>query len=112
MDLNSGKIITRKRLTIVPITQLVIARVEQLADQQGFKSLKFLNRKKEEFFDSDLDIFAGVDDDNDEDEIFDDYEEIDEEEESDDENEDHELENLKTDLRNDKIIDLEIQKNQ
>ena len=108
--------ITRKRLTIIPITANVIKRVEELATRQGFKSLKFLNRKKEEFMDAEIENFAGVpeDDDNSDDENDEDDE--DSEDESDDEdNDDDGLENLKTDLRanrmdRDKIVDFEIQR--
>ncbi len=60
MDLNSGKVITRGgKVTEVPVTTLVIKAVEQMAECQGFKSLKFKNRHGVVFHDTDW--IAGVD---------------------------------------------------
>ena len=59
MDLNSGEAITRARVTEIPITSVVIQAVEAMAHRQGFKSLKFKNRHKVIFFDTDW--IAGVD---------------------------------------------------
>ena len=44
MDLNSGKLITRRNVTEIPMTTSVIKAVETMAYKQGFKSLKFKNR--------------------------------------------------------------------
>ena len=78
MDLNSGETITRARATEIPVTPVVIKAVEDMAYRQGFKSLKFKNRNKVVFFDTDW--IAGVDyNQNNEDE----YNEYDNEEEDD-----------------------------
>jgi hypothetical protein len=42
-DLNSGRVITRARVTQIPITDVVIKAIERIAEDQGFKSLKFKN---------------------------------------------------------------------
>ena len=39
---------------------MVIERVEQIAEQQGYKSLKFFNRVKKEMILTDADLLAGV----------------------------------------------------
>jgi hypothetical protein len=44
-DLNSGRVITRARVTQIPVTDVVIKAIERIAEDQGFKSLKFKNRK-------------------------------------------------------------------
>ena len=59
MDLHSGETITRARVTEIPVTPVVIKAVEDMAYRQGFKSLKFKNRNKVIFFDTDW--IAGVD---------------------------------------------------
>ena len=59
MDLNSGHVITRARVTQIPVTDIVIKAVETMAHQQGFKELKFKNRHKQVFHDADW--IAGVD---------------------------------------------------
>jgi hypothetical protein len=72
-DLNSGRVITRARVTQIPVTDVVIKAIERIAEDQGFKSLKFKNRKGAIFHI--VDWIAGVDydenvqqdDDNDED---------------------------------------------
>lgn len=43
MDLNSGKLVTRHKITEIPITQTVIKAIEAMAFAQGFKNLKFKN---------------------------------------------------------------------
>ena len=59
MDLNSGQVITQRKVTEIPVTELVIKAVKQMAYNEGFKSLKFKNRRGVIFHDTDL--FAGVD---------------------------------------------------
>jgi hypothetical protein len=58
-DLNSNRVITRARVSQIPITYVVIKAIEKIAEDQGFKSLKFKNRKVAIFHDADW--IAGVD---------------------------------------------------
>jgi hypothetical protein len=58
-DLNSGRVITRARVTQIPVTDVVIKAIERIAEDQGFKSLKFKNRKGAIFHNADW--IAGVD---------------------------------------------------
>jgi hypothetical protein len=60
-DLNSGRVITRARVTQIPVTDMVIKAIERITEDQGFKSLKFKNRKGAIFHDADW--IAGVDSD-------------------------------------------------
>jgi len=46
MDLQTGKLITRRRVTEVPVTPVVIKAVEAMAAKQGITSLEFADRKK------------------------------------------------------------------
>jgi Reverse transcriptase (RNA-dependent DNA polymerase) len=46
MDLASGRVITRSRVTEVPVTNAVIHAVERLAAKDGIKTLKILDRNK------------------------------------------------------------------
>jgi hypothetical protein len=39
-DLNSGRVITRARVTQIPVTDVVIEAIKRIAEDQGFKSLK------------------------------------------------------------------------
>jgi hypothetical protein len=57
--LNSGRAITRARVTQIPVTDIVIKATEQIAEDQGFKTLKFKNQKGAIFHDGDW--IAGVD---------------------------------------------------
>ena len=52
--------ITRQKVTVVPITDTIISKIEQQAANDGIKSLKFYNRKKQQLF-GDTDLIAGVD---------------------------------------------------
>ena len=61
MDLGSGELISRAKVDKVKMTKMVIDRVEQLAAAQGYKSLKFFNRKKKEMLLSNIDLLMGVD---------------------------------------------------
>ena len=81
MDLNTGRVITCRKVTEIPVTDVVIKAVEAMAHNQGFKNLKFKNRHGVIFHDADW--LAGVDyEDEDEDE--------DEREENADEDEEYE----------------------
>ena len=58
MDLNTGKEIRRHKIVCeLPITELVINRVAQMAEKQGIKKLKFLDRKRNDGMKS---FFKGV----------------------------------------------------
>jgi hypothetical protein len=59
MDLNSGQLISRNIVHEIPVTNVVIKAVENMAYQQGFKSLKFKNRNDVIYHDADW--IAGVD---------------------------------------------------
>eukprot|EP00980_Cylindrotheca_fusiformis_P014978 scaffold4100_cov63-Cylindrotheca_fusiformis.AAC.1 len=91
MDLSTGRVIVRPKVIEVPVTlpvtQTVINRVEKMAEDQGYKSLKFSDRNKRttmEIF-PDADQIAGVyGDENDED---DDYFDEENDENSDEEDE-------------------------
>jgi hypothetical protein len=52
-------VITRARVTQIPVTDVVIKAIEQIAEDQGFKYLKFKNRKGPIFHNADW--IAGVD---------------------------------------------------
>jgi hypothetical protein len=58
-DLNSGRVITRARVIQISVTDMVIKAIERIAENQGFKSLKFQNRKGAIFHNADW--IAGVD---------------------------------------------------
>jgi hypothetical protein len=58
-DLNSGSVITRARVTQIPVTDMVIKAIKRIAQDQGFKSQKFKNQKGAIFHDADW--IAGVD---------------------------------------------------
>eukprot|EP00980_Cylindrotheca_fusiformis_P024107 scaffold11530_cov69-Cylindrotheca_fusiformis.AAC.1 len=82
--LSTGRVIVRPKVIEVPVTQTVINRVEKMAEDQGYKSLKFSDRNKRttmEIFPN-ADQIAGVyGDENDEDEEYFDDENSDEEDE-------------------------------
>jgi hypothetical protein len=59
MDLNSGQLISRNIVHEIPVTDVVIKAVENMAYQQGFKSLKLKNRHGVIYHDADW--IAGVD---------------------------------------------------
>jgi hypothetical protein len=42
-DINTGREITRARVTQIPVTDVVIKAIKYIAEDQGFKSLKFKN---------------------------------------------------------------------
>jgi hypothetical protein len=59
MDFNSGQLISRNIVHEIPVTDVVIKAVDNMAYQQGFKSLKFKNRNGVIYHDADW--IAGVD---------------------------------------------------
>ena len=61
MDLATGREIRRSQVKECVMTPLVIKRVEQLAANQGIKTLRFLDRKNKEIIFDDSDL-AGVSD--------------------------------------------------
>jgi hypothetical protein len=48
-DLNSGRVITRARVIQIPITDVVIKAIKRIAEDQGFKSLKFKIKRVQSF---------------------------------------------------------------
>jgi phosphopantothenoylcysteine synthetase/decarboxylase len=65
INLNNGKLITMNIVHKIQVTNVIIKAVENMAYQQGFKSLKFKNRKGVIYHDANW--IAGVDYDNDND---------------------------------------------
>ena len=59
LDLRSNRVITRPKVTAIPVTDLIIEKVEAMATEQGIKSLKFFDRKKKQLY-NDTDLSAGV----------------------------------------------------
>ena len=59
MDLNTRCVITSRKVTKIPVTDVVIKAVEVVAHNQGFKNLKFKNRHGVILHDADW--LAGVD---------------------------------------------------
>ena len=59
MDLRTGRVITRRKVTEIPITDSVIRIVKEMAEQQGIKSLKLTGRNKQPIHPADW--IAGVD---------------------------------------------------
>ena len=81
MDLNSDQLISRNIVHEIPVTNVIIKAVENMAYQQGFKSLKFKNCNGVIYHDADW--ITGVN--------YDDPDDIgneDENEDEEDENED------------------------
>ena len=60
LDITTGRVLERAKVTEVPITDLVVAAVERMAKEQGLTSHKFYNRKKE--VTSSIDLLEGVKD--------------------------------------------------
>jgi hypothetical protein len=67
MDLNSGQLISRYIVHEIPETDAIIKAVENMAYQQGFKSLKFKNRNDVIYHDADWIVGVDYDDPNDHD---------------------------------------------
>ena len=61
MHLANGGVISRQSVVPCAMTRMVIDRVELLATRQGYKTLKFFNRKKNELMLSNADLLKGVD---------------------------------------------------
>ena len=87
MDLNTRCVITCRKVTEIPVTDVVIKANEAMAHKQGFKNLKFKNRHGVIFHDADW--LAGVEDE-DEDKCEEDEDE--DKEQEDNEEQDKELE--------------------
>ena len=60
MDLATGHMIRRPKVTPCAMAWMVVDRVELLATQQGYKSLKFFNRKHQVMLLENVDLLAGV----------------------------------------------------
>ena len=60
MNLATGRKITCSKVIACATTRMVIERVDQIAEQQGYKSLKFFNRVKKVMILADSDLLAGV----------------------------------------------------
>jgi len=58
MDLRSGRVITRRRITEIPVTDLVIQAVENMAIEQGIHTLKITGRHTTPIYPADW--IAGV----------------------------------------------------
>jgi hypothetical protein len=87
-DLNSSRVvITHARVSQIPITDVVIKAIEQIAEDQVFKSLKFKNQKGAIFHNADwiagVDYDENIQQDADNDEAYDDDENKDQEEDED-----------------------------
>jgi hypothetical protein len=59
LDLRSGRVITRRRIKEIPVTDLVIQTVENMAIEQGLTTLKITGRNKLPIYPADW--IAGVD---------------------------------------------------
>jgi hypothetical protein len=59
MDLRTGRVITRRRITEIPVTELVIQAVENMAHDQGITTLKITGRHTSPIYPADW--IAGVD---------------------------------------------------
>ena len=59
MALDTGYELSTQKVTKLPISDVVIKRVEEIAKNQGFKVLQFANRRGQPIFDASL--IAGVD---------------------------------------------------
>ena len=79
MDLHTGRVITRQKVTEIPVTPTVIKAVEEMAERQGMKGLKIRTRHETRIHPADW--IAGVD--------YEDNDEDDEDEYEDDGNEDY-----------------------
>lgn len=59
MNLNSGKVVNARKVTELPVTDLVIRTVEKMAEKDDIKCLKFENKQGIPIYPNDL--IAGVD---------------------------------------------------
>ena len=60
MDLATGRMFTRPKVDACAMTRMVVDRVEEMAEKQGYKTLKFFNRKRQEMMLKDVDLLTGV----------------------------------------------------
>ena len=61
MNLATGRVIARQSAVPTAMPRMVIDCVELLTTRQGYKTLKFFNRKKNELMLSNADLLKGVD---------------------------------------------------
>jgi hypothetical protein len=64
LAVTTGKVITRTRITVVPMTDLIIAKVESMAAKQGIRSLKLESRSYDDDATADLEGVEEDDEDN------------------------------------------------
>ena len=50
MDLATGRVFGRPKVTACAMTQMVIDRVELISSKQGYKNLKFFNKKRRKWY--------------------------------------------------------------
>ena len=60
IDLATGRMIQRKKVKACAMNRMVIDRVRLLATQQGYKSLKVFNMKRQVMILENDDLLAGV----------------------------------------------------
>ena len=60
MDLGSGRVIVRPKVTPMKMTDLVVNHVNNMAKRQGIKSMKFYNRKRKQILFTPADLLEGV----------------------------------------------------
>ena len=99
MDLQSGRRITRRHVTKIPVTEHVIATVEARASKEGFTTLKFTTKQGKQI--PDADWIAGVDyqdnTDSDSDEEYEEDRDSDTDSNSDEEEEENQIDQGKLD---------------
>ena len=59
LALDTGLLLSTPKITKLPLTDVVVKTVENMASSQSFKSLKFQNRRGEPIYD--VSLIAGVD---------------------------------------------------
>ena len=120
MNLKTGRVITRRKVTEIPVTDLVCKAVENLAKEDGITELKFKYKTKTKKGDwiLDADWIAGVDyednkNQNDDDEEDEDYDyEPEDDEEYEEEIDPEELAELEDKGRNNNPIESEERQDQ
>jgi hypothetical protein len=75
MDLTTGRVITRNRVKVIPLSDFIIRTVERMADEQQMKELKFRNRFGQIY--NDIDLIAGVENEEEQDDNEDDIDDED-----------------------------------
>jgi NAD+--asparagine ADP-ribosyltransferase len=100
MDFNSGQLISRNIVHEIPVTDVVIKAVKNIAYQQGFKSLKFKNRNGVIYHDGDWIVGVDYDDPDDyDDDIKNEDEDYDNDEEDKDKDQLEQYEELEEQLK-------------